>query len=84
MRAQQFEGSRSFAHFILLGLVSAGRDTGSGSFEHTSVRQHLDADVEVADGGLVTWTRALLSNNKERLMISGLSLERLAVLDAEP
>jgi hypothetical protein len=153
VRAQRFEGPRSFAHFSLLGLVSAGRDTGSGSFERASLRQHLDAlalvcersgydrisirltdfggqhhdviarliddlgggnvtvdewpertaargyyaglcfklsvghrdaDVEVADGGLVNWTRALLSNNKERLMISGLSIERLAVLDAEP
>lgn len=153
VRAQQFEGPRPFAHFSLLGLVSAGRDTGSGSFERTSMRQHLDAlalvckrsgyerisirltdfggqhhdviadlvddlrggnvtvdewpertaargyypglcfklsvghrdaDVEVADGGLVIWTRTLLSNNKERLMISGLSVERLAVLDAEP
>lgn len=29
LRAQAFSGPRSFSHFELLGLVSAGRDTGS-------------------------------------------------------
>lgn len=150
VRAQRFDGPLSFAHFSLLGLVSAGRDTGSSSFEITSMRQHLRAlvsvceqvgferltisltdfeghhqdvidtlvadltgenvavaawpertaargyypnvcfklnvmhhreEIEVADGGVVDWTRSLLSNNKERLTISGLSLERLAVVN---
>ena len=36
-------------------------------------------EVEVGDGGLVPWTQLLLSDAKERLMISGLSLERLAL-----
>jgi len=150
VRAQRFEGPRSFAHFCLLGLVTAGRDTGTGEFDLMSMRQHLqtlaavcersgyprisirltdfgrqgrpviealvgelggdaititessdrtaakgyypglcfklsvvhrDEEIEIGDGGLVDWTRALLSNNKERLMISGLSLERLAVID---
>jgi hypothetical protein len=152
VRAQQFDGGLSFAHFTLLGLVSAGRDTGDHEFEVTSMRLHLrtlvavcaragferasirltdfgathhglvqtlaadladehvtavewpqrtggqgyyptfcfklgvmhgEEDVEVADGGLVNWTQRLLSNRKERLMISGLSLERLAVLASE-
>ena len=39
-----------------------------------------DEEVEVGDGGLVDSTRALVGSNKERLMISGLSLERLAAL----
>jgi hypothetical protein len=150
VRTQQFKGARSFAHFCLLGLVSAGRNTGSGAFDHMSMRQHLmtlasvceragyprisirltdfggrrgdvidalvdelnadaititespdrtsakgyypglcfklaiihrDEDIEIADGGLVSWTRTLLSNNKECPMISGLSLERLAIID---
>ena len=150
VRGQQFEGPRSFAHFGLLGLVSAGRDTGSHAFERASLRQHVerlislcersghrrvrvrvtdfsernhelvdelvalptsddvsitdwpdrtaargyypslcfklsvvdrgDEEVELADGGLVDWTRALVGSNKERLMISGLSIERLAML----
>ncbi|MGB8859413.1 MAG: hypothetical protein WCC60_09160 [Ilumatobacteraceae bacterium] len=152
VRAQQFDGARSFAHFTLLGLVSAGRDTGGHSFERSALRRHLQAlvsmvqragfgnvlvrltdfggrhqevidelisdansdhvsialwpertaakgyyqgvclklcvladgeEVEVADGGFVEWTQSLVGSRKERLMISGLSLERLAVVGDE-
>lgn len=34
----------------------------------------------LADGGFTDWTRKLLSNQKERLLIGGLGLERLALL----
>lgn len=153
VRAQQVEGPRSFAHFALLGMVSAGRDAGNRAFEYDSLRHHVQShvdlvtaagfgdvivaltdfgatetngldtlrrlaaelstttvavelrqdrtagrgyyagmcfkvsvrsgadDIEVADGGHVEWTRSLLGNAKERLMTSGLSLERLAMLD---
>lgn len=149
VRAQVFEGSRSFAHFTLLGLVTAGRDRGNHDFEAGALTDQIGAlagwlrdalscrvvvrltdfggrhagvldramaglesngvtcevwperteghgyyptvcfkltvvnareEVEVGDGGFVDWTRALLQNGKERLMISGLSLERLAML----
>ena len=149
VRAQRFSGSRSFAHFELLGLVSADRDRGNHDFAvdemvghatsladivlacgATSVRIRLsdfdgrlhtsvdrirtalaalgivadgwpereaargyypslcfkvlgvfdDEEVEVGDGGIVGWTQLLLNNAKERLMISGLSLERLAMI----
>ena len=149
VRAQQFDGPRSFAHFSLLGLVSAGRDMGSYQFEIDALLKHItalenvvkrigaervlvkltdfdgshssamdrvvaalnsdtttaklvtdreagreyyqsvcfklsvvlnDEVVEVGDGGLVDWTQSLLSSKKERLMTSGLSLERLAML----
>jgi hypothetical protein len=43
LRAQTFDGPRSFAHFSLLGLVSAGRDTGRHRFESTAVREHISA-----------------------------------------
>ena len=36
--------------------------------------------LEVADGGLVDWTQQLVPSRKERLMISGLGVERLAML----
>ena len=39
-----------------------------------------DEEVEVGDGGLVAWTQLLLQNRKERLMISGLGLDRLAAM----
>lgn len=147
VRAQRFEGTRSFPHFSLLGLVSAGRDRGSDAFESEAMLLHLRAiadvlacigptqiivrvtdfsgrlghvaeavveqltgvaaevwpdrvaggsyypslcckvsvvvdgeEVEVGDGGVVDWTQRLLGNGKERLMISGVSLERLAML----
>jgi hypothetical protein len=34
-------------------------------------------EIELIDGGFTTWTRQLLSNAKERLLISGLGIERL-------
>ncbi len=34
-------------------------------------------DLNIADGGFTTWTADLLSNAKERLLISGLGVERL-------
>ena len=40
---------------------------------------HDGEEVEVADGGVVAWTQALVGSNKERLTISGLGLERLAI-----
>jgi hypothetical protein len=39
-------------------------------------------EFQLADGGLVDWTQALLGNRKERLLISGLGLERLGSLFA--
>lgn len=42
---------------------------------------HLDlegGEFEVADGGFVDWSQKLLQNRKERMMISGLGLERFA------
>ena len=146
-RAQVVDEPRAWAHFALLGLVSAGRDTGGRRFERDALSEHLaaltaacraagaadvtvrltdfggldddlldaaahrlaadgivverwperptgrdyyagvafkvfvedgDAMVEVGDGGFVSWTQALLSSRKERLVISGLGLERLA------
>jgi hypothetical protein len=48
VRAQTFDGPRSFAHFSLLGLVSAGRDTGNRGFEAMAVREHLTALAHAA------------------------------------
>jgi hypothetical protein len=41
-------------------------------------------DVSLGDGGCVSWTADLLSNAKERLLISGLGLERLCVIFGPP
>jgi len=36
-----------------------------------------DTEFEVGDGGFVDWPAKLLQNNKERMLISGIGLERL-------
>jgi len=38
----------------------------------------------VADGGHVDWTQQLVASRKERLMISGLGLDRLALASRGP
>jgi hypothetical protein len=158
VRAQQFEGARSFAHFRLLHLCSAGRDSGTSQFvfdalvEHVTIqlralrtflgavaplrvaltdlsthessepwtervtgvlrRDHPDAEVvtdqqresgrgyyrsvcfklfvriadewlDIGDGGDVDWTAKLLSDRRERLVISGVGSERVAALRKE-
>jgi hypothetical protein len=167
-RANFVSGPVSFAHFQLLGLVTAGRDTGSQDFERQHLAEHLTAAaeglaalglsavrvaitcldqpsreilasvraalawsrgievveapdresgrvyyrglcfkvfarpsreggspggagsdgpepeyLEVGDGGFTDWTAKLLGNRKERLLISGYGLDRLAIL-SEP
>ena len=150
-RGQFVTGPVSFAHFQLLALVTAGRDTGGQTFERRHLSEHLRfaarglmecganyvrvavtclddtaswalptaregladlVDVEVADaperqsgrayyrgqcfkifagtgdgdlleigdGGFVDWTARLLGNRKERLLISGYGLDRLAIM----
>lgn len=148
VRAQYFDGPGMLAHFQLFGLVTAGRDTGSQSFEHQQLTEHLrfaarglaaagarrtrirltclaesagsvveqvrhdlaalpDVDVsedpdrstgrgyytglcfkvyagiagqelEIGDGGFVDWSQLFTGNRKERLLISGLGVDRLA------
>jgi hypothetical protein len=150
VRTQQFSGPQSWAHFLLFGLVSAGRDAGSQAFEAravvrhvdalvaivrafdptrivvrmtdfsgrhervtSAVRDHLPADVEYeqwdereagrdyypsvcfkvdgswageqvefGDGGIVDWTQRLVGSAKERLVTSGMGLDRLAAVTA--
>jgi hypothetical protein len=151
-RAQLFSGPVSFAHFQLLGVVTAGRDTGGHEFETRHLteqvrfaaaglsalgldqvtiavtcldepsRQVLAAVttelagmsaievteapdresgrayyrglcfkvyarsgrdqemLELGDGGFVDWTANLLGNRKERMVISGYGIDRLALL----
>jgi hypothetical protein len=35
--------------------------------------------LELADGGCTTWTRQLLSDQKERLVIGGIGVDRLLI-----
>ena len=153
VRAQPFSGPRSFAHFALLGVVSAGRNERGLPFERAALARHaaiaaraarragarsvevrfsdLSADgrdgpiiaaaqaalrseaaelvvsddpdrthgrgyypgacfklladgSEIGDGGFVDWTQQLLSDRRERLLISGISVDRLALMRDPP
>ncbi|MFD0886474.1 hypothetical protein ACFQ08_18170 [Streptosporangium algeriense] len=61
-----------------------GRATGRGYY--TGVSFGIDVTtprgeiLNLGDGGFTTWTAALLGNAKERLLISGLGIERLCGL----
>jgi hypothetical protein len=150
-RGQFVTGPVSFAHFQLLAMVTAGRDTGHQEFEQRHLTEHLrfaarglaecgvthirlaitclddagsrallavrdglaglpgvevadaperessrayyrgicfkvfagtlDGDLlEIGDGGFVDWTARLLGSQKERLLISGHGLDRLAIV----
>jgi hypothetical protein len=150
-RAQQAGGGGRFAHFSLLGCVTAGRDTGSHRFERQALAQQLSwaaaaltragvpgvqvaltplsepgervagllagdlapapcqvvmdparqsgrgyytqlcfkinamtggGPAEVGDGGFTDWTRRLVASGKERLLISGLGVDRIAAFTA--
>jgi len=61
--------------------LDPGRTSGRGYYESVCFKLFATEDsgteLEFADGGPTTWTRALLSDAKERLVISGLGTERL-------
>jgi hypothetical protein len=62
------------------------REAGRSYYRHLCFKVSVmtdDGPIEVADGGIVDWTQSLLGSTKERLMISGLSLDRLAALDQD-
>ncbi|RAJ38321.1 hypothetical protein K353_04255 [Kitasatospora sp. SolWspMP-SS2h] len=154
VRAQHFDAPGMLAHFQLFALVTAGRDTGSRTFEQQHLVEHLHFAVramaqagvrqteiritcldesaapilarartelagtpgvdiiddpnrvtgrgyytdlcykiyatihgqqlEIADGGFVDWTRHLTGSHKERLLISGFGVDRLATMLTPP
>lgn len=57
------------------------RTTGRGYYIDLCYKIYADFDgerVEIADGGFVDWTQQLTGNRKERLLISGFGVDRLA------
>lgn len=58
-----------------------GRTAGRGYYSAVSLRVDVTTpsgqECNLADGGFTTWTRQLLGNRKERLLISGLGTDRL-------
>ena len=62
----------------------APRACGRGYYRDVCFKVSALADgapaEETGDGGFTDWTAKLLANSKERLLISGYGLERLAML----
>lgn len=61
---------------------AGGRGYYTGACFGISATTREGDAFDVADGGFTTWTADLLSNAKERLLISGLGIERLCGLFA--
>ena len=55
----------------------AGRAYYTGVCFHLFATDPQGQEHQIGDGGFTTWTQALLNNAKERLLISGLGVERL-------
>jgi hypothetical protein len=58
------------------------RSSGAGYYQGFCFKVYATIDerpVEVGDGGFVDWTRKLVGSEKERLLISGMGLDRLAI-----
>ena len=57
------------------------RSAGRGYYDRVCFKvfatERSDGELELADGGPTPWTRHLLSDQKERLVVSGLGVERL-------
>lgn len=154
VRAQHAQRRGYLAHFSLLGLVTAGRDTGGHQFEREAVAEHVRAVAaglraagftaiqlaltpltsagktiagavtvllagdpvpvevlvdndreagrgyyrelcfkinvragaewaEIGDGGFTDWIARLTASNKERLLISGVGIDRVVALSSE-
>jgi hypothetical protein len=60
------------------------RTSGKGYYHDLCFHIHAGSPtvgrVELVDGGVVDWTQRLLSNQKERLVISGIGSERLCTV----
>jgi histidyl-tRNA synthetase len=64
--------------------VVSGPDRSTGRAYYTGLCFKVVVTVaaepfEIADGGFVDWTQQLLGNRKERLLTSGIGVDRLAL-----
>jgi len=62
-------------------VIDAGRTRGAGYYAGAAFRIAVDIggdELELADGGVVDWTARLLGDRRERVVVSGLGVERLA------
>ncbi len=65
--------------------IDPDRTSGRGYYRNLCFKISVDGPdgaIEVGDGGFTDWTRHLTGNRKERLLISGLGIDRLTALIA--
>lgn len=62
---------------VLRGDLPADPSRHTGYYKGLCFKVFRDG-VEIGDGGFVDWTQRLLGNRKERLLISGIGVDRLA------
>jgi hypothetical protein len=64
-------------------VLDNSREGGRGYYQNLCFKIHAKTSrgdlLELADGGVVDWTQKLLANAKERLVISGISSQRICM-----
>ena len=66
-------------------MIDRGRQAGRGYYRDLCFKVYIYAGgepQEVGDGGFTDWTARLAANRKERLLISGVGIDRLAAFGA--
>ena len=64
-------------------VIDRARQAGRGYYHSLcfKVNAYVQGEArEIGDGGFTDWTARLTANHKERLLISGLSTDRLAAI----
>ena len=59
-------------------IADPSRESGRGYYQGLCFKVHA-GEFELGDGGFTDWTAQLLGNRKERMLISGYGVDRLAV-----
>jgi hypothetical protein len=76
--AEQIEFYVRFLEAADVGPVAVDREPRKGNYYSDATFGMTVAGAEIVEGGLVDWTQTLLSDRKERLLVSGIGIELLA------
>jgi hypothetical protein len=67
---------------VLRGELPADPSRTAGYYQGLCFKVFLHGE-EIGDGGFVDWTQRLLGNRKERLLISGVGVDRFATVQRQ-
>ena len=68
-------------------ITDTGRQAGRAYYRELCFKINIKSDgawAEVGDGGFTDWTAQLTANSRERLLITGIGIDRLVSLTARP